>query len=581
VDALKDTVRGSEGWVLDEDGPMSDADKARVRKRYPIYVKAVFGSALALLLIGAKPAEPASATSMRRLSEAQYAQSIEDIFGPGITIPGRFEPRLRDEGLLAIGDSKVAVTPSGFEQYDLRAREIASQVLSEKRRAAALSCVSQARDPFDESCARQFFSKYGRLLLRRPLEQTELAGLLLVARNGAARSKSFHKGLEAGLARLLVSPYFIFRVENARPERGGDFQLDDHSFAARLSFLLWDAPPDADLLDAAAAGSLGTAEGLERQVSRMMASPKFEKGVRAFFSDMFGYDQFSGLTKEQAIYKKFVSQLAKDAEEQSLRTIVQHLVRDRGDYRDLFTTRHTFMNRGLAAVYRVPIEAEAFDGWAPYVFQPEDQRQGLLSLAGFLMLDPTHEGRSSPTNRGKFVRELLMCQKVPAPPANVDFAVVQDTTNPRFKTARQRLTAHQNNPVCAGCHAITDPVGLAMENFDAIGQFRTHENGAEIDASGVFAGKPFRNLLQLQSIIRDDPGLPSCLIRRVYEYGVGQAAPDSLEPLLADFSKRFAEEGYRLPSLMRTIATSDAFRKLRPPTLEKIAARQNWSSSWR
>ena len=108
------------------------------------------------------------------------------------------------------------------------------------------------------------------------------------------------------------------------------------------------------------------------------------------------------------------------------------------------------------------------------------------------MLDPTHEGRSSPTIRGKSVRELLLCQKVPLPPPNVDFSAVQNTGDLIHKTARERLTIHQENPVCAGCHKITDPIGLSMENYDAIGAFRTHENGAPIDASGDFEGKTIR-----------------------------------------------------------------------------------------
>ena len=148
------------------------------------------------------------------------------------------------------------------------------------------------------------------------------------------------------------------------------------------------------------------------------------------------------------------------------------------------------MNRALASLYRVPLEEQAgLDGWVRYTFAEDDPRGGILTLAGFLMLDPTHEGRSSPTIRGKSVREFFLCQKVPLPPPNVDFSAVQNTGDLVHKTARERLSIHQENPACAGCHKITDPIGLSMENYDAIGAFRTHENGAPIDASGVFEGK--------------------------------------------------------------------------------------------
>jgi hypothetical protein len=512
----------------------------------------------------AEPNVPGGPPALRRLNEAQYVNSITDIFGAGINIPGRFEPPLREEGLLAIGESKVVVTPSGFEQYELRAREISDQVLAEKRRAEVMPCTPKSAPAFDDACARQFLTKYGRMLFRRPLDQRELGSFVAASRVAAASSGNFHSGLEAGLARMLVSPFFLFRVEAPARSGGKDARLDSFSLASRVSFLLWNSPPDAALLDAAARGDLDKPGGLDREVDRLIASPKFERGVRAYFWDMFGYNQFDGLTKEQSIYKKYVSQVAKDAEEQNLRTIVAHLVTRNGDYRDLFTTRETFVNRSLASLYKVPVEGAGIDGWVPYTFRPQDQRQGLLALAGFLMLDPSHEGRSSPTNRGKFVREALLCQGVPPPPANVNFALVQDTNNPQFKTARERLQAHQENPVCAGCHAITDPVGLAMENYDAIGQFRTRENGAVIDTSGKLNGKPFKNLLDMQTVLRDDPALPACLSQRVFEYGVGRTIDHGEEPWLEYINERFAQSGYKVPQLMRLVALSNAFRAVSP-----------------
>lgn len=521
--------------------------------------------------ISAEPAIAGGAPALRRMSEAQYANSIHDIFGSDIEIPGRFEPVLREQGLLAIGDTKVAVTPSGFEQYELRAREISAQIMAVPRRAKVLDCTPKAEATFDQACARRFFQRYGRLLLRRPLNNAEMTGSLQIAKAAAASAGSFHAGIEAGLARLLVSPEFIFRFEAARRGNGRSGTLDPYSLASRLGFLLWNAPPDDGLLDAARLGELDTDAGLQREVDRLIASPKFERGVRAFFWDMFNYNQFDGLTKEQTLYPKYVSQLAKDAEEQNLRTIVRHLITENADYRDLFTTRQTYMNRRLAAVYRLPTTSSGFDGWAPYTFGPESKRQGVLSLIGFLMLDPSHEGRSSPTNRGKFVREALLCQTVPPPPANVDFALVQDTNNAQFRTARDRLQVHQENPVCAGCHALTDPLGLSMENYDAIGQYRLRENGAAIDARGELNGKPFHDLAGMQGALRDDPALTSCLAQRVTEYGIGRPLEAAEGPWLDYVRGRFTQDRFRLPALMRTVATSKGFRTVSRDTKAILA----------
>lgn len=527
--------------------------------------------------IAAEPATIGSLPGFRRLNQAQYTRSIEQIFGAGLKVPGRFEPPLRTHGLMAIGDSEVTVSPSGIEQYELRAREIAAQVLAEGRRGSTLSCTPQSPREFDASCASEFLGKYGRLLYRRPLSDQELASVMGLARSATGVSHDFYKGLEIGLSRLLASPKFIFRVEASEPDpqRQDARRLDDYSLASRISFLLWDAPPDDELLTAAGRGDLRDDAKLAAQVDRLVASPRFEQGVRAFFSDMFGFEQFEGLTKDQSIYPKFSAALAKDAQEEMLRTIVDLLVTNKGDYRDLFTTRKTFLNRNLAALYKVPVEAEGVSGWVPHTFGPADKRAGILTLAGFLMLDPTHEGRSSPTIRGKTVRELFLCEPVPVPPPNVNFAAVQNTGDLEHRTARERLSVHQENPACVGCHAITDPIGLSMENFDASGAFRTHENGALIDASGMFDGKPYKDVQGLQQLLHDSPSAPSCVAQRAFEYGTGRSLTPSEEKWMEYAVDRFAAEKYQLPALMRRIATSPAFRAVAteaPLTPNKVVA---------
>lgn len=501
--------------------------------------------------------------ALRRLNEGQYLRSIEQVFGHGIRVPGRFAPPLREQGLLAIGEAHVSVSPSGLEQYELRAREIAEQALALP--GVRPNCANQG-NRFDRDCAEQFLGKYGRLLYRRSLDAAELAGVVAVSQRAAATSGDFGKGLQAGLSRLLVSPYFIFRLERAAaaPDAMGRAVLDDTSLATRISFLLWDAPPDEELLAAAERGDLREDAKLAAQVDRMMASPRFEQGVRSFFFDMFGFDQFAGLVKDQAIFPKFNSELARDAQEQTLRTLVNLLVTEKGDYRDIFSTRKTFMNRGLAALYKVPAPSAGVEGWAPYTFPDDSPRAGILSLAGFLMLDPTHEGKSSPTIRGKAVRELLLCQPVPAPPPNVNFSIVQDDSNPLLKTARQRLIAHQESPACAGCHALTDPIGLSLENYDGVGAFRSHEHDAAIDATGTFDGKPYVGLLGLSQRLRESADPPACLVQRLFEYGSGRAVGAGDNAWLESTITRFETDGYRLPALMRRIATSTALRSLGP-----------------
>jgi hypothetical protein len=518
----------------------------------------VFAAARVVL---AEPVTMGGMATFRRLSEEQYKRSIENIFGSDIKVPGQFDPPLRDEGLLAIGDSKAIVSPSGFEQYQVRAWAIAVQVLVEGHRGKVLVCTPRSPDAFDRACAMAFFGKYGRMLYRRPLSAAEMSSLLRLASAASAESHSFYKGLEIGLSRLLVSPNFIFRIERTEPdpERPGARRLDDYALATRISFLLWNAPPDDELLDEASKGHLRDRTSLQSQVDRLIDSPRFAEGVRSFFSDMFAYDQFDGLSKDQSIYPKFTTRLAKDAKEQVLRTIVDLLVTNKGDYRDLFTTKKTFLNRNLGSLYKVLLDDDAVAGWSPYTFGPEDPRAGILTFAAFLMLDPTHEGKTSPTIRGKSTRELLLCQKIPAPPGNVDFSKFNDPKNPNA-TVRERLTAHRENPTCAGCHGIIDPLGLSMENYDGIGSYRMQENGAAIDASGTFEGKHYTNLLELEKLLHDSSAVSNCVVERSFEYGVGRPVAAGEREWLKHMDQRFADEHYVFSSLMRDIALSREFQ---------------------
>jgi hypothetical protein len=512
------------------------------------------GAALAFggVLMGAEPpGKPAP--HLRRLTEAQYRQTIADIFGPEIKVAGRFEPDMRVEGLLAAGTGAVSVTPSGMEQYEEIARGIAGQVVDPKHRQQLVGCEPGPADPQGEACARTFFVRVGHQLYRRPLGPSEVRLAVANTLTSAKQLGDFHAGLAASLTSLLTAPEFLFQVE--RPSTRGA-TLDGNSKAARLSYFLWNTTPDAELLAAAEKGELDTPEGLARQADRLIASPRFETGARAFFQDYLHLDDLDAVSKDPLIYPAFTAPVLADAREQTLRTLVDHLIRERGDYRDVFTRRKVAINRNLGALYRVPVSAS---GWTTYEFGPNDPRAGLVTQIGFLA-QHSHPGRTSPTLRGKAIREILMCETVPTPPANVNFAVVQDVSNPQFKTTRQRLQAHLDDEECASCHKLTDPAGLALENFDGAGQFRLRENNEVIDVSGSL-GKTaaFQDAKGLGQALRENPETTACLVKSVFRYGVGRNLRVDEEVRLAGLNAAFATAGYRFPDLARAIATDPAF----------------------
>ena len=176
----------------------------------------------------------------------------------------------------------------------------------------------------------------------------------------------------------------------------------------------------------------------------------------------------------------------------------------------------------------------------------------------------SHPGRSSATLRGKSLREILLCQKVPDPPANVNFTAVDQVTRPG-STARMRLAEHNANPVCAGCHKLTDPIGLTLESFDGAGTFRAKENGVSLDLSGSLSGSQFTGAQGLGKALHENPATPSCLVDKLYRSAVGRATGDDDAPFLEYLNAKFSTNGYRLPALMRTIALSRTFYAVTPP----------------
>jgi hypothetical protein len=519
-------------------------------------------------LTGCGPGEPQTdggPVAVRRLTQAQYRHIIADIFGPDVKIAGRMEPDVRKDGLLQVGATEATFTPGGLEQYDIMARAVAAEVLSERNRKAFMPCQPASEKTVDTACAEQVIVQAGRLLFRRPLSDRELGQTLALTNASAEKLGSFYKGLESGLASLLVSPSFLFQKDAVEPdpEAPGKFRLTAYSKASRLSFFLWDSGPDEILLKAAETGEIDSEKGLVKQADRMIASPRLNDGVRGLFDDFLQFSQFDSLAKDSTIYPKFSQAVAMDAREQTLRTITDVLIAKNEDFRDLFTTRKTFLSRTLGMVYRIETPVDGPNEWMPYEFAADDPRAGLLTELSFTAMYAL-PGRSSATLRGKAVREVFLCQTVPPAPVNVDFSHFENANDPVLKTARLRLTAHRSDPACAGCHSFMDPMGLALENFDGLGTFRQTENGAPIDASGELDGVKFTDATGLGKAMHDSPKPASCFVNKLFAYGAGHMPAKGEAEWIKFLQNKFQADGYKVRSLMRRIAVSEAFYRIDP-----------------
>jgi hypothetical protein len=510
-------------------------------------------------VVAAPPAENSYVVNLRRLTEQEYRNSIADVFGKEIEVRGTFEPTKRTGGLEAASTALLSVTPTGFESFSKMANDIASQVTSEKYRAK-LPCAPKNPKAPDEVCTREILSHYGLALFRRPLTAAELDNRVGLSRRLTERTNDFYAGVQYGLAMLLQLPDFIFRTEVAIPSADGKSgTLDSYSRATRLSFLMWNTTPDAELLRAAANGELNTSAGLAKQVDRLMASPRLEVGMRAFFGDMLQLDTFDTVSKDNLLYPKWGSAMATSAREETLRTVIGLALHDNGDIRDLMTTRQTYLDRRLAVLYRVPFP---FTGdWVKYEHPADSGRSGILTQISMLSMF-SHPGRSSPTKRGVALMEIFLCSPTPEPPNDVDFTVVNNTDGP-MKTLRERLMAHASNRACAACHQHVDPIGLSLEGFDTIGGYRTIENGQPINVSATIQGKTFSGAQGLGQYLHDNPRYPACVARKLYSYsrGLRRSTVDDFQ----DAYKAFQDSGFRLRALLKSMALSDSFYAAGPP----------------
>jgi hypothetical protein len=508
---------------------------------------------------------------LRRLSEQEYRNSIADIFGKDIAVQGMFEPQVRMGGLEATSSAILSVTPAGFESFSKMADSIAIQVTDEKHRGKTVSCKPKDTKAPDDACASEFFSQYGLMLFRRPLTDSELKVRVNLARTMTKSTGDFYNGLRYGLAQLVQSPNFLFRKEMAAKD-GKGLTLEPYSRATRLSYLMWDSTPDAELLKTAQTGELATQAGLEKQVDRLLASPRLEAGMRAFFNDMLMLDTFDTVSKDALIYPKWGGAMAPSAREETLRGVIGLTLKENGDIRDLMTTRKTYINRSLAAIYDVDFTFDA--DWMPYEFPRDSGRSGIVTQVAMLSMF-SHPGQSSPTKRGVALMDIFLCEPTPAPPANVDFSAVNDPSGP-LKTVRQRLNAHATTPTCASCHTHSDPIGLSLEGFTTIGSRRQNmtENGQPVDLSASLQGKSFVGGEGLGKYLHDNPKFPACVARKLYAYGRGMDVEEVEPSAFKAAYKSFTDSGYRLRALIRGLATSPEFYSVSAP-VEEASAGQN------
>lgn len=495
--------------------------------------------------------EPA-APAVRRLTAPQYERVVTDLFGEGLVMPTSLEPDVAFEGLQSIGASTTSLSQWGVERYEDAAYLLAEQAVADTAwRTAHVPCgVGEV----DEPCIRQMLDDLGRRMYRRSLTEPEAARIVGVVDAVGSASGDSEIGLTYALAALLQSPHFLYRVETGEPS-GSVRRLTDVELASRLSFLLWDTIPDVELLDAAENGDLASVEGVASHVDRMMTDPRFEQGVRALFTDLLVLYRLEELNKDPLIFTHASPDLGPSAREETLNLLTWLIIEQDGDFRDLLTTQETFVDTRLAALYDIP--APSMTGFSRTTLPYDGRRRGLLGHASLLTLH-AHSGASSPTLRGHFVRHVLLCQEIPPPPGDVDTTIPEPDAD--ALTMRDRLASHRENPACATCHDVMDPIGLGLENFDGIGRWRDTENGASIDASGDLDGAGFANAWTLADAMRSHELFMPCMAEHLVAYATAHVVKPEQEALVEWMVASNSRNGHSYRAMMRDLVTSEAFR---------------------
>ena len=423
--------------------------------------------------------------------------------------------------------------------------------------------IAQPKSPGEEeTCAKQILSTLMRRAYRRPVSDADLARPMEFFRDGR-KEANFDAGIEAALSAVLVSREFLFRVEQEPKGLAGKspYRITDLELASRLSFFLWSSVPDDELLDVAARGQLNQPDVLAKQTRRMLADPRSLSLVSNFASQWLHLRNLDSITPDGRLFPDFDDNL-RQAMRRETELLFEEVLRDDRSVLDLLRTDHTFLNERLAKHYGIPnIYGPRFRRVA---LGPETPRGGLLRHASVLTVT-SYATRTSPVIRGNWILGTLLGTAPPPPPPNVP--ALEDNAVSASLPVRERLAQHRANAACASCHDLMDPVGFALENFDALGRWRTLEEGKPVDASGGFPdGAKFTGVAGLEQALLNRPELfASTLTEKLLTFALGRGVESFDAPAVRQVVRDAKADNHRFSAIVLGIVKSTPFTMRQSP----------------
>ncbi len=407
----------------------------------------------------------------------------------------------------------------------------------------------------EDGCARQIVETLARRAYRRPVTAAEVNRLLVFYQAGR-KDGTFERGIERALRSILSSPKFVFRAEQDSPAPAGTiYPISDIELASRLSFFLWSSIPDDELIEAARRGSLRQPAVLERQVRRMLADRRSDALVANFAGQWLQLRNLRASIPDQNDFPDFDDNL-RQAFRRETELLFQSIVRDDRSVLDLLTADYTFVNERLARHYGIP---HVYGSHFRRVAVTDAARRGLLGHGSILLLT-SHPDRTSPVLRGKWILDNLL--GTPPPPAPANVPALEESQGQTPRTVREQMEIHRKSPACASCHRVMDPLGLALENFDAVGAWRTRDAGTPIDAT-VELNDSTRvdGVLGLrEALLARRDMFASTMAEKMLTYALGRGLEYYDRPVVRAVARDVARQEYRFSALVVSIVNSTPFR---------------------
>jgi hypothetical protein len=521
----------------------------RIASRFVVVVATALGC-------GAPAAEPVATGDpgrvvARRLGRTAYDNTVHDLLGSEQRFAREFPA---DDPSGGFDDLAGVLTTSSLqvELYERAAARLGDEVATPGTAAHDRVVVCDPDDDGERACLQTIAAALVPRAWRRPVTDDELAPLVDLLEVAHANGGDFDDAVGLLVRATLTSPSFLFRLERDPGARA--YALAPWEQATRLSYLLWSSMPDDALFAAAEAGDLATDEGIAAEVDRMIDDPRARALVDDFAGQWLPIRALGNVFKDTHLYPQWDAQL-RDAMAEELRLDIAIAIAEDRDVRELLRSTTSFVDARLAAHYGLAVKPAPEDGFVEVDLAPIG-RAGLLGRAGMLSV-LSHPFTTSPTRRGAWVLDALLCRPIPSPPANVDAAPIHGAGSSK----RELLASHAADPACAGCHALMDPIGLALEHYDAIGRWRLDDDGAAIDTAGVLPdGREFADLEELAQVIADDDAFPRCVARKALTYATGRALGPADEPYLDDLVDEWISAGAGLRTLFALVAKSEPLR---------------------